>query len=77
MSLTYFGYLLNNSMGVLVYFVVGAQLQNRETNLSRNQGTYCRKRIDQKHFSIQTQTLQIFKLYPEISQRRYVNKIHT
>lgn len=25
---------------VLVYFCVGAQLQNREANLSRNQGTY-------------------------------------
>ena len=35
---------------------VGAQLQNRETNLSRNQGNYFRQRMDQKCFPIQQLT---------------------
>ena len=55
-NLTLFGSLLDNTIFnaiVVLCSFVGAQLQNRETNLSRNQGTYSRQRIDQKCFSIQ------------------------
>ena len=58
---------------VLVNFCSGAQLQNREANLSRNQGTYNeQKEVPETFFYSTLKTCQIFKLHGhhKISQRR-------